>query len=199
MLKIEILVNPKVHSHCNYYLSSISPKPLTSLAWSQILLGEYILLEHCVEVKHSADIYEKVEGGKNLMLTGNKWLGQSVTIINANKQYLSDGRTLQEPAAGNRCLPSCSNPTPLWVAIIVGVIPHTDRMNPAEKRVAQSSQLYHQPFLIALPTLQRRSRALAMHSNCLSPTEKFSPFSITSESSFIGSWATCVGKRQQKS
>lgn len=37
-----------------------------------------------------------------------------------------------------------------------------------------------------------------MHSNCLSPTEKFSPFSITSESSFIGSWATCVGKNSQR-
>lgn len=45
-------------------------------------------------------------------------------------------------------------------------------------------------------TLQRRSRARAMHSNCLSPTEKFSPFSITSESSFIGSWATCVGEKK---
>ncbi|MEQ2230355.1 hypothetical protein ILYODFUR_028436 [Ilyodon furcidens] len=36
-------------------------------------------------------------------------------------------------------------------------------------------------------TLHCLSRALATHSSCLSPTEKFSPFSTTSDSNFIGS------------
>lgn len=51
------------------------------------------------------------------------------------------------------------------------------------------------PFSAAAPslpttnclTLQWRSRALAMHKSCRSPTEKLSPFSITSDSSFRGS------------
>lgn len=122
-------------------------------------------------------------------------------VINSNKQYLSDGMTLQKPAAGYRCLSSCYNPTPLWVTIIVGVIPLTDRMNLAQKKVLLNPISLVSPAisLIIMLTLQRRSRALAMHSNCLSPTEKFSPFSITSESSFIGSWATCVEKKRQKS
>lgn len=45
------------------------------------------------------------------------------------------------------------------------------------------------PPLIELPTLQWRSKALAIHRSCRSPTEKLSPFSITSDSSFRGSWA----------
>ncbi len=39
-------------------------------------------------------------------------------------------------------------------------------------------------------TLHCLSRALATHSSCLSPTEKFSPFSTTSDSNFRGSWDT---------
>ena len=39
-------------------------------------------------------------------------------------------------------------------------------------------------------TLHCLSRALATHSSCLSPTEKFSPFSTTSDSNFSGSWDT---------
>lgn len=76
----------------------------------------------------------------------------------------------------------------------------TDKMNPTKAApfLKAGDIKLVAIFLIDTLTLQRRSRALAMHSNCLSPTEKFSPFSITSESSFIGSWATCVGKKRQK-
>ena len=48
------------------------------------------------------------------------------------------------------------------------------------------SLLCHPPDCL---TLQWRSKALAMHKSCRSPTEKLSPFSITSDSSFRGSWA----------
>lgn len=47
-------------------------------------------------------------------------------------------------------------------------------------------------------TLHCLSRARATHSSCLSPTEKFSPFSTTSDSSFRGSWDTWMGIRRTK-
>ena len=40
-----------------------------------------------------------------------------------------------------------------------------------------------------LPTLQFLNKALAMHISCLSPTEKFSPFSTTGACNFNGKLA----------
>lgn len=41
--------------------------------------------------------------------------------------------------------------------------------------------------------------ALATHSNCLSPTEKFSPFSVTSECRERGNWLTYTQRALRKS
>lgn len=46
-------------------------------------------------------------------------------------------------------------------------------------------------------TLHLLSRALATHSSCLSPTEKFSPFSTTSESNLRGSWDTWWWRQEE--
>lgn len=72
-VKIKILVNlnPNVLSHCNYSCKTLN---FIGTAWSQIPLGDYILVEHHVEGKYLADIYKKVEEGKNLMLTSNRTL-----------------------------------------------------------------------------------------------------------------------------
>lgn len=44
----------------------------TGIAWSQIPLGDYILVGHHVEGNDLADIHKKVEEGKNLMLTSKQ-------------------------------------------------------------------------------------------------------------------------------
>lgn len=44
---------------------------------------------------------------------------------------------------------------------------------------------------VCFGTLLCLSSALATHSSCRSPTEKFSPFSVTSESNPWGNWLTC--------
>lgn len=72
------------------------------------------------------------------------------------------------------------------------------RLSPATPR-PPAPRPTHGPWCWARRTLELRRRARAMQSNCLSPTEKFSPFSSTSACSLCGNFRICRSGRQGRS
>lgn len=84
-----------------------------------------------------ADIYKKVEEGKNLMLTSNrtlnKLLGQSDTLL----LTLASNTFLQLATDAFLVVLTLHH---LWVAVTAGVILLTDIMNLAQKRFSQCYQ-----------------------------------------------------------